>query len=324
MAKTVVDVIELEAGEVRTRQHDWTENLPSPTAILSVVATGKDLVTGLDASGDAIYSYLTTSGITTLSLQKLDIKGGTAYDIKMVMNRSDSMIFIDHYLIPADMDRTVYALIDRSLRLLGVRNIGQSLSEEEQDQGLEALNTMLMSWSSERMLVQGTSVDTFSTVAGTASYTIGSGGAISTTRPETILSAFVRNNSVDFQLAPVGPEGYDALALKSTSKIPESFFYDNAYPLGTITFFPIPDAIYVTSIRSIKEISSYSSVALNHGLEGDYENAVSYNLAVHLAPKYGIQASPEIVAVAAQSVNRLINERYGKLDATLDAGIMVV
>jgi hypothetical protein len=324
MAKTVVDVIELEAGEVRTQAHDWTDNLPATTAVLSVVVGATDLVTGLDGSSDAIYSNQTSSGITTISLQKLAGKDATAYDIKLTMYRNDNMIFIDHYLMPADMDRTVYALIDRALRMLGVRNLGFPLTQEEQEQGLEALNTMLLSWSSERMFVQGTVVDTFSTVPGTSSYAIGPGAVVNTSRPETIVSAYVRGNSTDFMLMPMGAEGYDSIALKSTSKIPEGYFYDGSYPTSTINLYPVPDAVYPVSIRSIKEIGSYTSVAVNHGLEGDYENSVSYNLAVHLAPKYGIQADPAIITVAAMSLNRLLNERYGKMDATLDAGLMVV
>jgi hypothetical protein len=105
--------------------------------------------------------------------------------------------------------------------------------------------------------------------------------------------------------------------------VPNSFFYDNAAPLATVTLSPIPDAIYTVSLRSIKEMTNYSTVATNHGLEGDYENAVSYNLAIHLAPKYGMNAAPEVVAIAAQSASRLINERFGKLDATLDMGLLV-
>lgn len=327
MAKTVVDVVSLEAGEVRTRQHDWTDNLPSPTAVLSVTATGKDLTTGIDATSDVIYSTLTASGITTLSLQKLAAKGSTAYDIKLTMNRSDNMIFIDHYLVPADMDRTVYSLIDRSLRLLGVRNIGQPLSAEEQDQGLEALNTLLLSWSSERMLVQALQTDSFSAVPGQSTYTLGQSvtADVNTIRPEKFISGMLfDSNMVNAPLTQIGVEGVTAIVNPLQSGKPNVFAYDNEYPLGSVYLFPTPDAAYQVALFSIKEMANYSSVAVNHGLEGDYENAVSYNLAVHLAPKYGVVTAPEVVAVAAQSISRLINERYGKLDATLDAGIMVV
>jgi hypothetical protein len=322
MSRSVVNVISLEAGELQTFEHDWNQLLPATTSVYQVDVTATDLTTGLP-DAPVIYSSTLSGGISSVALYKMPTKGSTAYNIKLAMTRSDGMVFIDHYLLMADMDKTVYGLLDRALRLLGARNIGTPMAPAEQEEGLETLNTMLMSWSSERMLIQATTVDTFSTAAGVSAYTMGSSGSISAARAEKIESAFVRSGSTDFPLSPFGAEGYDALTLKATSKIPEAYFYDNAYPTGTLTLYPVPDAIYSVSLRSIKEVNYYSTVAVNHGLEGDYENSVSYSLAVHLAPKYGMQAAPEIVAVAAQSVGRLINERYGKLDATLDAGLLV-
>jgi hypothetical protein len=320
---TVISVFDLEPGEVRTFQHDWSDNVVSPSTVDGVTVTATDLLTGLDGTSDVIVATDQTGSITTVTLQKLVGKGSTSYDLKLQMVRTDGETYIDHYLVTADIDKTIYGLVDRALRLLGVRNIGTRLSPEEQEQGLEGLNTMLLSWSSERMLVQSTVVDVFPTVAGTSAYTIGPGGNIDTVRPEQILSGYIVSNSVSFPLAPLGPEGFDAIQYKDTTMVPNSFFYDNAAPMATVTLSPIPDAIYTVSLRSIKEMTNYSTVAINHGLEGDYENAVSYNLAIHLAPKYGMNAAPEVVAIAAQSASRLINERFGKLDATLDAGLLV-
>ena len=87
---------------------------------------------------------------------------------------------------------TANELISRSLRLMGVQGVGRrTLTANEAADGLEALNGMLESFSLERMMVYQILEENFPLVAGTASYTIGSGGTFSTIRPIKIESAFI-------------------------------------------------------------------------------------------------------------------------------------
>lgn len=195
---------------------------------------------------------------------------------------------------------TALGIIKSAMRKSGVLTKTEDPSADESADSLEMLNDMLSSWSNDSMIVYARTLENFTLSANVATYTIGSGGAFNTVRPIKIISAYVRSGGIDYPLNIEIEENYDTIALKNTGSIPESLIYSNAYPLATITLYPVPTTADILYLRSEKQLSSFT---LNQtvDLPPGWRRALIHNLAVELASEYGQQVPPEVVAIARES-----------------------
>lgn len=198
---------------------------------------------------------------------------------------------------------TANELISRALRLLGVLGQGRrTLTANESSDGLEALNSMLESMSLERLMVYQILEENFPLVAGTGSYTIGSGGVFNTTRPVKIDSAFIRDSgNNDYPLEIIDNGAYDSVALKNTSACPQYLYYDTQHPLAYVRLLYVPDAAYTLYINSWKQLQRFADGTTALSLPPGYERMIAYNLAIELNAEYGSVITPEVVAIATQS-----------------------
>lgn len=215
---------------------------------------------------------------------------------------------------------TVGELLKSSLRLIGAIATGETPSNDEMKDALSALNLMLDAWSIKRGMIYVTTLENFNLVAGTASYTIGSSGTFDTTKPVKVLSAYTRDSDGNDSPLEVYTERerYNAHTDKTLSRRPDELFYQPSHALAYLYAYPVPDEAYTLYIESLKPLSSLSGYTTEISLPDGYENALVYNLAVRLAPEFGTTASPEVVAMAVDSMNdlRIINspEVTAKLD----------
>lgn len=213
------------------------------------------------------------------------------------------------------MSDTAHDLIRGAMRLIGAVDPGEPLTADESADGLELLNEMLESWSNEKLAVYQILQENFTLVAGTASYTIGSGATFSTTRPLNILSGFIRYSSLDYHLSILTREEYDRITLKTTSYLPEYLYYQPSVANGTIYLYGVPDAAYVLYIDSTKQLQSFAGLTTAIVLPPGYKRAIRYNLALEIAPEYNRKPSEAVLAIARESkaaIKRL-NSRTPKL-----------
>ena len=319
----ILDIIELNPVEIRSREHDWGDNVVAGTAIQGTVTiTVTDLSTGADATVAHLVAQSQSANITILSLRRLPGDTGT-YGVTLQMQRTDGDIFRDFYLL--GREGTVYDLIASAYESLNIVGVDTVLSSSQQRQGLRLLNSMLASWSDEPYRVLAMLAENFVLSAGVSSYTIGSGGVFNTIRPKDIASAFLRYAGLDLPLLPIGKETYDnASPLKFQLGTPIHFFFEPSFPLAKIYFSPSPDANYELWVRGQKELTHYSSLMAAHGLELDYEEAIKSTLAMRLAGHLGVPVSPAIVLASTQSLNKLENLRSGDNPLVLDGGLLIV
>lgn len=198
---------------------------------------------------------------------------------------------------------TANELISRSLRLIQVLGTGRrTLTANEADDGLEALNSMLDAFSIERMMVYQILEENFSLVAGTANYTIGSGGTFSTTRPIKIENAFLRDSSNnDYPLEIIDNLTYDSFTNKTDSGRPQYLYYDPIYPLAYIRLLYVPAYADTLYINSWKPLQQFTDGAAALALPPGYERMIVYNLAIEINAEYGMPLAPEVVEIARQS-----------------------
>ena len=199
---------------------------------------------------------------------------------------------------------TANALISRALRLIGVLGQGRrTLTANEADDGLMALNSLMDSFSIDNLMIYQTLEENFPLVVGTASYSIGSGGTFNTTRPVKITNAFIRDASNnDYPVEIVDNFAYDSVPLKTVTSRSRYLYYDAIYPLAYIRLLYVPAYAETLYINSWKQLQQFTDGTTALSLPPGYERLITYNLAVELHGEYrGDPLMPEVVAIAKES-----------------------
>jgi len=196
------------------------------------------------------------------------------------------------------MSETAQTLIESALRAINVIASGETPTADELQDGLEALQIMLRSWSSD-LDVYLMSQDTLA-MTGASSYTIGSGGDCDTTRPEEIRGAVVDDI---YELTPIGPARYRSLATLDSGAVASYFWYDPEYPLGVI--YPYPTGGTSMVIDSIKQMTEPSALTTEVQFPPHYDAAIKFNLAIELAPEFGKEPSMLVFKRAEETKREL-------------------
>ena len=201
---------------------------------------------------------------------------------------------------------TASDMILSSLIMIGDKIIGGSLTSAEQTHWLARLNTFMESLSLNRLNCYQLVEENFSLVAGTTSYTIGSGGTFNTTRPNKICDpCFTRDSSsIDSALEIVDAITYGRLRLKSLGNAyPGYLFYDSAYVSGlaTIKIYPAPLSGLTLYINSWKQLQTFAAMTTVVSLPPGYQLAIESNFAIFAAAGFR-KVSAEVIKVAQQSM----------------------
>ena len=220
---------------------------------------------------------------------------------------------------------TASTMILSSLIALGEKQIGGTLSSDEQTHYLSKLNAMLDSWSTERLLVYQILQESKALTAGTVSYTIGSGGSFNTTRPTRITYAFIRDsNSADTYLDLINYQSYADLVLKSTGNTyPRYLFYDTADAAGLATLFlyPAPQASLTLYIQSWKQLTQFATISETVVLPAGYQRAIEANFCIEAAPGF-LPASQEAIRIADESKGAIKRMNMPSPVMKMDVGII--
>ncbi len=186
------------------------------------------------------------------------------------------------------------------MKKIGVLTKSETPDADEAADGLVSLNALLSSWSNESLLVYSRVTESFTLSGGTGSYTIGTGQTLSTTRPVKIIEAHTSDGSTDTHMDIISDEVYNTIPVKTSQGIPEFLNFSNAYPAATIRLYPVPGAAYTLTLVSEKPLVTLA-LTDTLSLPAGWERALTYNLALEMAPEYGVQADPLIVATAREA-----------------------
>jgi hypothetical protein len=198
---------------------------------------------------------------------------------------------------------TAATIIRRSLRLLGAIAASETPSAAEQADALEALNAMLDSWRASSLAAYALRDETL-TLTGAASYTIGPAGNLNTTRPVRIDAAYQRVGDIDYPLRLASAVAWAGLADKSTAgDVADWLYYETSHPLGRLYLYPRPSTgvLHLMTWVPLTAFAAADEVALPPG----YQDALTYSLAVRLAPEYGRPVTAEVAAVARDAMSKV-------------------
>ena len=216
------------------------------------------------------------------------------------------------------------SMILSALRMIGEKRAGDTLNSAEQIDYLADLIACMSSWGLEPLNSYAVTVDTKALVAGTASYTIGSGGSIDTTRPKEIIGAFVRDSSsYDAPIRILDEEAYRRLSLKSTGNTyPTDLWYDKAFASGlaTVYLYPAPSASLTLHLYSPKQLQTFTGINDTLVLPPGYQLMIESNFAIRCAAGY-TKVSEETLKIARESKAAVQRANTPERHMRLDAGV---
>lgn len=181
------------------------------------------------------------------------------------------------------------------------------MSSEEQTDAFNVLSDLMDDYSNEGLLRLPPVIETFSFVSNQQIYQMGTGAPdFNTARP-------MRIDQVNWGLTGPAPQTQNAIQIITeqewmdikvktvTSSIPLKVFIQDTYPYVTLNFWPMPNLANQVVISSQKAFATFSSVNSTLALPPGYQKMIRYNLAIDLAPEYGITPAEAVIAMAVES-----------------------
>jgi hypothetical protein len=195
----------------------------------------------------------------------------------------------------AAVSTTGAGIIKRALRILGVIDATEQLKPEELSQGLEALNSLLDSLNTERLMIYTRTHSSVSTSSATP--TLGPGGTLDIVRPEKLDDGdvWLSSGSLDYPIRMMQHGEYAATASMSITAIPSAAYYDAGFPLGTLYFdstMPSAMTLNVYSWKLHNQISNANAALI---LPPGLNDCLVFELAQVLAAEFGKTATPDII-----------------------------
>jgi hypothetical protein len=196
-------------------------------------------------------------------------------------------------------------LINGSLRLLGVLAEGETPSAEMSNDALVAMNQMIDSWNTERLSVYVTQEQVFTWPSSTISRTLGPTGDFVGNRPILMDDAtYFKDPStgVSYDIKIINQEQYNSIALKTvTSTYPQVLWVNTDFPNVTMYLYPVPTRALEWHFVSVQELDQPATLATSLIIPPGYLRAFRFNLALELAPEFGITPSPQVQRIAMSS-----------------------
>jgi len=194
--------------------------------------------------------------------------------------------------------------IERALRLLGVLAEGETPSAATSQDALMALNQLIDSWNTERLAVFSTQDQVFTWPSGLISRTLGPSGDFVGNRPILLDDAtyFVAPNGVSYGIKFINQQQYDGIAVKTvTSTYPQVMFINMSFPDIEMFIYPRPTQDMVWHFISVEELDKPADLSTVLYYPPGYLRAFTYNLAMEIAPEFGVEPSPQVQRIAMTS-----------------------
>jgi len=200
--------------------------------------------------------------------------------------------------------------INRALRLLGVLAEGETPSAATSQAALAAMQQMIESWNTERLTVFATIDQITNWPVGSINETLGPTGSLvrlngTAVRPILVDDATYYKDpgtGVSYGIKLINQQQYDGIAVKTvTSTYPQVMFVNNTYPDFDIYLYPRPTRLLEFHFISVQELDQPATLATDLLFPPGYLRAFAYNLAMEIAPEFGIEPSPQVQRIAMTS-----------------------
>ena len=200
-------------------------------------------------------------------------------------------------------------IINGSLRLIGALAEGEVPSAETSADALMAMNQMIDSWNTERLMIYNTIDQIFTWPSDEITQTLGPTGDFVGLRPVALDdSTYYRDAStgVSFGIKFINQQQYDGIAVKTvTSTYPQVMWINMEYPDIAMTIYPKPTRALEWHFVSVQELAQPATLATELAFPPGYLRAFRYNLAREIAAEFGIEPPRTVSQIANVSKRNL-------------------
>ena len=209
---------------------------------------------------------------------------------------------------PPGLQVTSLNLISAAYRLIGFLAVEEELAAAYAQQGLEILNQMVDSWSSESLQIFNIARQLFTLVPNQQTYQMGLGAPdFNVPRPPKITAAGIisLNNPaqpLELPMDMLTTDRWAQIPVKNiTSTLPLELYDDNQFPWRGINFWPVPSATVQVALYTWSALSAFTDLGSTlYSFPPAYLQAIRYNLACLLATD-GYMPTDLVMQIAVQS-----------------------
>ena len=200
-------------------------------------------------------------------------------------------------------------IINGSLRLIGALAEGEVPSAETSADALMAMNQMIDSWNTERLMIYNTIDQQFTWPSDQITQTLGPTGDFVGLRPVALDdSTYYRDAStgVSYGIKFINQQQYDGIAVKTvTSTYPQVMWINMENPDIAMTIYPKPTRALEWHFISVQELAQPATLATELAFPPGYLRAFRYNLAREIAAEFGIEPPRTVSQIANVSKRNL-------------------
>lgn len=223
---------------------------------------------------------------------------------------------------------TVQTIALAALKEIGVIAQGETMPDADFDDCLAAFNRLVDQWAAERLAIYTTTRTVWTITASDQDYTVGVGGDVNVARPVFVDHINFQDTSqsptLELPMSPLTEDEYASIRLKQqTSTYPRWWYYNPTHPLAALRLWPMPTSTTLQGVLYAPQaIAQFSAIGDAVTVPPGYERAMVKALALEIAPSYGAQVTPLLVAQAedAKAVVRAANKRV--MDMSLDPALV--
>lgn len=209
---------------------------------------------------------------------------------------------------------TAQDIIKRAYKVLGDIDYSESLTAEQANDGLEALNTLFDSYSIDRSAIYQIRQESFTWPASTTSRTIGPAGDFVTRRPTKIEAGtyFTDSNAITYPVVIIRDRStYDGIDDKTVStSYPSHIFLDTSVAESTLYVYPVPVAELTLYLNVWQPLQVFDSLTEALVMPAGYRRFAVYNLAKELSPEVGLPLPQLAVQIAVESLEMIKRANY--------------
>jgi hypothetical protein len=195
--------------------------------------------------------------------------------------------------------------IKAALRLIGQLAEGEEPTAQTAQDSLAAMNQMIDSWSTERLMTYNTIDQVFDWPTDTITRTLGPSGDFVGERPILLDDAtYFRDpqTNVSFGIKFINQQQYDGIAVKTvTSTYPQVMWINMEHPNISMTIYPKPTRLLEWHFISVQPLAQPATLDTDLYFPPGYLRAFKYNLACEIAPEFGVEPSPTVQRIAMTS-----------------------
>jgi hypothetical protein len=199
--------------------------------------------------------------------------------------------------------------INGALRLLGILAEGETPSAETSQDALSALNQMIDSWNTERLMIYNTIDQVFTWPPNQITRTLGPTGDFVGARPVLLDdSTYFKDptNGISFGIKFINQQQYDGIAVKTvTSTYPQVMWINMEHPNISMAIYPKPTKALEWHFISVEKLAQPATLATEIYFPPGYLRAFKYNLACEIALEFGVEPSPTVSRIAMASKRNL-------------------